>query len=109
MGQNIMTILDFDTVFEPVHEHYFYTNTDEKGRKFGYVAALREVKSDADEYGVEYKVGQCYAWVQRVIVTKDGWEDFGIKQRSKVFESVEKAVQWVYPEVHKRANIVKGN
>lgn len=74
-------------------ETFLPQGIDSKGRKIGYVVGLRET----DE-------GQCYAWVQKSISTKDSWKDFGPVQRSKLFPSLDSAKAWAYKTAKDRAS-----
>jgi len=78
------------------YEQFYRSDVDSKGRVFGFIFGLRNVVSDGELYGVKVKAGQCYAWVQRGIETKLGFEDFGVKQRSKLFDSREGARSWAH-------------
>lgn len=74
-------------------ETFIPSNTDKKGRVFGYVVGIREVIG-SDE---------CYAWVQRSVKTSDGFTDFGVSQRSKKFASLAQAKVWAYRTAKERA------
>lgn len=83
-------------VFDDAFETFIPTNSKD-GRVFGYVVGLREVLN----------TGKCYAWVQRSIQTKQGFEDFGTRQRSRRFDSLQCAKKWAYAEAESRASKVK--
>lgn len=77
-------------------ETFIRTNVDSKGKVFGYVVGLREVVG----------TGECYAWVQRSVETKDGFKDFGVFQRSKKFRNLQEAKSWAYRTAKDRAEKV---
>lgn len=77
-------------------ETFIRTNIDSKGRVFGYVVGLREVVG----------TGEYYAWVQRAVETKKGFEDFGVSQRSKKFRNLQEAKSWAYRTAKERAEKV---
>lgn len=76
-----------------IFETFLPTNTDSKGRVFGYVVGLREILA----------TGEHYAWVQRSIRTADGWKNYGSFQRSKKFPSLAAARTWAYATANERA------
>lgn len=63
---------------------------DSKGRHIGFVVGLREM---AD--GV-------YAWVQNARSTPNGFQDFGVIQRSRRFDTLEAARTWAYATAKQR-------
>lgn len=77
---------------EPV-EVFLPAGVDDKGRTFGWLVGLREA---ADR-------SCCYAWVQKVIVGKDREiKDWGVRQRSKKFDSLAEARAWAYRVARER-------
>ena len=76
-----------------IFEQFLPSDTDSKGRSFGYVVGLREILES----------GECYAWVQRAIQTEDGFEDFGRSQPSKKFPSLQAAKAWAFSTARERA------
>lgn len=85
-------------IFGETFEQFVRTDVDAKGRVFGFIVGLRNVIAD-NEF---LKAGQCCAWVQRGIQTKDGFKDFGSQQRSKVFPSRDAAKAWAKATLEKR-------
>ena len=58
---------------------------DNKGRAIGYVVGLRDNGTDF------------YAWVQNARAdVSGGWVEFGVRQRSRKFNSADKAKSWAY-------------
>jgi len=84
--------MDNETLAESF-ETFIRTGID-KGRVFGYVVGLREVLNS----------GECYAWVQKSVETRDGWKDFGPYQRSRKFPSLAAAKSWAYQTARERAS-----
>lgn len=85
------------------YEQFNRSDVDAKGRVFGFIVGLRDVLKDGEHYGVKVKAGQCYAWVQRGIQTKDSFEKFGAFQPSKLFNSKEEAKRWAYGTAKERS------
>lgn len=63
---------------------------DSKGRHIGYIVGLREL-----EDGV-------YAWVQNARCVAGVFNDFGVRQRSRKFSSMEQANKWAYATAKQR-------
>jgi hypothetical protein len=63
---------------------------DGRGREIGYIVGLRD-------NGVDF-----YAWVQNARRMNGDFYDFGVKQRSKKFESQEAANIWAYRTAKER-------
>ena len=89
-----------DEIFGQTYEQFIRSDVDSKGRVFGFIVGLRDVVKDSEFL----KAGQCCAWVQRGIETKDGFKDFGACQRSKVFRNKEEAKRWAYGTAKERAS-----
>ena len=79
--------------FAEAFESFIPASKDTKGRVFGYVVGLREVIGS----------GECYAWVQKSVLTSEGWKDWGATQRSKKFPSLAAAKFWAYSTARARA------
>ena len=63
---------------------------DSKGRHIGYIVGLREMDD-----GV-------YAWVQNGRSTPNDFIDFGVRQRSRRFDSMAQATKWAYATAKQR-------
>lgn len=66
------------------------SKVDHKGRRIGYIVGLREM---AD--GV-------YAWVQNGRSICGVFNDFGVRQRSRRFDTLEAARTWAYATAKQR-------
>jgi hypothetical protein len=82
--------VELDETFET----FLRLGIDKKGRVVGYVVGLRPAINSPI----------CYAWVQKSIETKDGWKNYGVAQRSKMFKTVAEANRWAYQTAKERIN-----
>lgn len=72
----------------------FQTTHVKNGRVFGYVVGLLQVIGSP----------KCYAWVQKSYRTGNGeWKDWGARQRSRPFPTMEAARDWAYATAKYRA------
>ena len=95
-------VMKMETVLGETYEQFMRSDVDSKGRVFGFIVGLRDVVKDGEHYGVKVKAGQCYAWVQRGLEIKQGFEGFGATQRSKLFGTKEDAKRWAYGTAKER-------
>jgi hypothetical protein len=63
---------------------------DKSGREIGFVVGL-------NNNGTKFA-----AWVQNARRIKGEWKDFGVRQKSKFFETQEAATKWAYQTAHER-------
>ena len=63
---------------------------DKQGREIGFTVGLRQMQDGA------------YAWVQAARRSGHDFNDFGVKQRSRRFDTMEAANAWAYSTANRR-------
>ena len=78
---------EYGEVFEA---HVRSGRYDNKNREIGYIVGFRD-------NGTDFR-----AYVQNARRVNGEWEEFGVQQRSKSFNSQESARAWAYATAHER-------
>lgn len=68
---------------------------DSKGREIGFIVGLND---NGEQFA---------AWVQNARRVNGEWQDFGVRQRSKMFKTQETATKWAYQTAQERISKIK--